>query len=453
MLIFKRLPGLALTVAFFLTCGVASSQPDLTGWNNLIRSMESATWVHDLETLEPGSVLGPCAPDVDPERWRKRSIWAENLAAGLEVLPLSEHHADRALKRLLADGMLVFRLMETAADRYRHATETAFEHAGLAPEWALLPMALTGWDNAYYGPGRRAGAWAMDVPAALHHGLRIERGWDERHLPERMTPAAVAQARKASLAFPDDPLRQIICFVRGRRAAQDIDLESLDSGLLEWLHLLRVILQADRNFNRDDTRSLWLLRDKRLGVSSCGEDDVLYFSLMDLDGADRLAIRQENPWYTTDSVTLRAERPALIIPMHVHHDGTELDLPCGVRPTRNAPIPIVQYVVRPGDVLGTIARDHGVRIDEIRQENQLAGDMIRVGQVLDIPGGVARQIARETPPSRTTDSWIWHTVKEGESYWTISSQYSHAGLEDIMEMNETPPEQLRPGMKIRIPPP
>ena len=122
MLIFKRLPGLALTVAFFLTCGVASSQPDLTGWNNLIRSMESATWVHDLETLEPGSVLGPCAPDVDPERWRKRSIWAENLAAGLEVLPLSEHHADRALKRLLADGMLVFRLMETAADRYRHAT-------------------------------------------------------------------------------------------------------------------------------------------------------------------------------------------------------------------------------------------------------------------------------------------------------------------------------------------
>ena len=429
------------------------AQPDLTGWTGIVRSMQHATWVEDLEQLEPGSVLEAMEPSINPNRFRMRTVWADELVRQLESLPHGEHHADRALERMLADSMLCFRLMETAADRYRRSVSEAFEGAGLPAEWALIPMALTGWDNAYYGPGRRAGAWAMDVPAALYHGLRIERGWDERHLPERMTPAAVAQARKASLAFPDDPLRQIICFVRGRRAAQDIDLESLDSGLLEWLHLLRVILQADRNFNRDDTRSLWLLRDKRLGVSSCGEHDVLYFSLMDLDGADRLAIRQENPWYTTDSVTLRAERPALIIPMHVHHDGTELDLPCGVRPTRNAPIPIVQYVVRPGDVLGTIARDHGVRIDEIRQENQLAGDMIRVGQVLDIPGGVARQIARETPPSRTTDSWIWHTVKEGESYWTISSQYSHVGLEDIMEMNETPPEQLRPGMKIRIPPP
>ena len=453
MLIFHRLPRHALIAALVLTCGGARSQPDLTGWNKLIRSMKSAAWVQDLENIEPGSVLAPFEPDIDPGRWRSRSVWAQDLTDQLEGLPYSEHHANRALQRLLADGMLVFRLMEIAADRYRHSTEAAFENAGLAPEWALLPMALTGWDNAYYGPGRRAGPWAMDVPSALHHGLRIERGWDERHLAERMTPVAVAQAREAGLTFPNDPLRQVICFVQGRRAARDIDLESLDSELLEWLHLLRVILQTDRNFNRDDTRSLWLLRDKRLGVSSCGEHDVLYFSLMDLDGPERLAIRQENPWYTTDSVTLRTERPQLLIPVQVGDGAAGLDLPCGVRPTSNAPIPIVQYVVQPGDVLGTIARDHGVRIDEIRHRNQLEGDMIRVGQILEIPGGVEQQVERRSSPSETADSWIWHTVKEGESYWTISSQYPHAGLDEIMKMNDTPPEQLKPGMKIRIPPP
>ena len=42
------------------------------------------------------------------------------------------------------------------------------------------------------------------------------------------------------------------------------------------------------------------------------------------------------------------------------------------------------YKVRSGDVLGTIARQHGVSVRELRQWNGLSGDMIRVGQKLYI---------------------------------------------------------------------
>lgn len=426
----------------------------MSGWNHLIRSMQEEAWVHDLESLEPGSVLAPLEPNLEPDRWRVRSSWAHQLTDLLEGLPLAEYHADRALRHLLADDMLAFRLMEAAADRYRNPTESAFQDAGMPGEWAILPMALTGWDNAYYGPGRRAGPWAMDLPSALYHGLEIRRGWDERHLPEKMTPAAVAHARQATLAFPDLPLHQVICFVRGRRAAEKLDLEALDSGLLEWLHLLRVILQVDRNFNRDDMQSLWLLREKRMVRTTCPEGD-LFFSQLPCEGEQRLSIRHENPWYTTDSVAFTEDRPLLLMPPSAMTADGPPAMPCGIRPERNRPIPTVRYVVRPGDVLGTIAREHGVRIDEIRHHNQLEGDVIRVGQLLEIPGAVQRHQEPTVPVETNEDSgpWIWHTVKEGESYWTISRQYAHAGFDDVMRMNVVPPAGLKPGMKVKIPPP
>lgn len=45
---------------------------------------------------------------------------------------------------------------------------------------------------------------------------------------------------------------------------------------------------------------------------------------------------------------------------------------------------VTVYRVKNGDVLGTIARRHGVSVRELRQWNGLRGDMIRVGQKLYI---------------------------------------------------------------------
>ncbi len=44
-----------------------------------------------------------------------------------------------------------------------------------------------------------------------------------------------------------------------------------------------------------------------------------------------------------------------------------------------------QYVVRKGDSLTTIARATGTTVNDLRAENGLDGDLIRVGQSLDIP--------------------------------------------------------------------
>jgi hypothetical protein len=47
----------------------------------------------------------------------------------------------------------------------------------------------------------------------------------------------------------------------------------------------------------------------------------------------------------------------------------------------------LEYRVRRGDSLWTIARSHGTTVEELRTANQLAGSRIFVGQVLDVPLG------------------------------------------------------------------
>jgi hypothetical protein len=47
----------------------------------------------------------------------------------------------------------------------------------------------------------------------------------------------------------------------------------------------------------------------------------------------------------------------------------------------------LEYRVRRGDSLWTIARTHGTTVEELRTANQLAGSRIYVGQVLDVPLG------------------------------------------------------------------
>ncbi len=450
-----------LILAFTLILGgmqwsAIRAQPDLIGWESLVRSMEWSAWVEDLESLESGCVLTPMQPQMDPSRWRIRSPWGESLLQQLEALPLAEHHADRALQRMLADGMLCFRLMEASTDRHRNEVEAAFEGAGLPADWAMLPMALTGWNNAYYGPGRRAGPWAMDLTSALSHGLEIRRGWDERHVPEAMTSAAIAQAHQAALAFPQDPLRQVMSFVRGPQAARGLDVTSLDAALLEWLHLFRVILQVDRNFDWNDTHALWMLRAGELKRLRCPNGGAAYFSMADTVPSLYGALRMENPWFTTDSIGFIDARPDLLIPIKVGQRWSDRDHFCARRPAPSVTVSSTVHVVGPGDVLGAIARDYGVRIGEIKRYNNLDSDLIRVGQRLEIPGSLGR--IAPAPPSvapRMNDQtpWIWHTVQEGESYWTISLQYPQAGLEDIMRMNDVSAEALQPGMKLKIPPP
>ena len=434
--------------------GLLNAQPDLSRWSSMVSAFEQATWVVDLEKLEPGCVLESRQPELITDGLRGFSLWAEMLTAELESLPLAEHHADRALERLLEDGMRRFQLVEASADRLRPTMELALEEAGLPLEWAVLPMVLTGWDGSYYGPGRRAGPWAMDLPTGLSLGLAIRRGWDERHVPESMARAACQHIVQVQSQFPDSPLRQVLAFVRGHAAGSTFDADAVDSDLLGWLHLLRVMIQVDRNFRRDRLHALWALRERQWTPFICDTEGALYFSHHHTTEWNLRALRNENPWFTTDSIGTTPLRPSIRVHSAWLDDESGQAWCQAKRPeTRQQ---TWSYTVRPGDVLGTIARRCGVRIEALRRWNGLDGDLIRAGQTLDIRGGitpppVSAKRGVKTPSDTGDSSWTWYTVQPGESYWSIAESHPGVSLADLLDINDVRPDKLQPDMRIRIP--
>ena len=124
----------------------------------------------------------------------------------------------------------------------------------------------------------------------------------------------------------------------------------------------------------------------------------------------------------------------------------------------------VYHRVRSGDVLGTIARQYGVRISDIKSWNRLRSNMIRIGQrlsiwVLPTYNSKTKNLytAKSTPktPSKSTMtkpsvSGRTYTVKYGDSLWSISKN-NNTTIEKLKQANKLASNTIRPGQSLVIP--
>lgn len=136
------------------------------------------------------------------------------------------------------------------------------------------------------------------------------------------------------------------------------------------------------------------------------------------------------------------------------------------------------YTVKSGDNLGFISEWYNVRLSDLRYWNNIHGNMIRVGQKLNIyvPQGTAskyadinklsfdekqRRIGKtttsanvETKPVQTTEGdYIYYKVRSGDTLWEIAKQYPGITETDIMKLNNmTSGKSLKAGQMIKIKP-
>ncbi|MCW5514664.1 LysM peptidoglycan-binding domain-containing protein [Muriicola sp. Z0-33] len=118
----------------------------------------------------------------------------------------------------------------------------------------------------------------------------------------------------------------------------------------------------------------------------------------------------------------------------------------------------IRYKVRSGDYLGKIAERYGVGVSQIKRWNGLRSNNLRVGQRLTIfPRRPITQVAKASPkaskPANTSSnaggSKI-HTVKRGDSLWTISRKYPGISIENLREWNGISGNNLQPGTKLKL---
>jgi len=129
-----------------------------------------------------------------------------------------------------------------------------------------------------------------------------------------------------------------------------------------------------------------------------------------------------------------------------------------VRTPDPAPAPVGvsgSHTVAKGDSLAKIARNHGVSVAELKTANGLSSDLIRIGQVLSIPGRSSTPVAA-TPaavpvaaaPASTASNY---TVAKGDTLWGIARKLGVSAAELARVNGLTDPSKLKIGTVLKVP--
>jgi membrane-bound lytic murein transglycosylase D len=111
----------------------------------------------------------------------------------------------------------------------------------------------------------------------------------------------------------------------------------------------------------------------------------------------------------------------------------------------------VVYIVKSGDTLGHIAEDYNTSSRKIRKWNGMSGSVIKPGQKLTIYPGPEQKKEPNRRNIKTDDSFTGkiHTVKEGESIWTIAKKYN-VSVSDVISWNDLDDDRIRIGWDLKI---
>ena len=120
----------------------------------------------------------------------------------------------------------------------------------------------------------------------------------------------------------------------------------------------------------------------------------------------------------------------------------------------------IVYRVRRGDVLGSIAMRHNVKVSDLKRWNNLRGNTIHVGQRLNVfpknsGGGSSTAVASSKSSGKKVSSAHLpnaktYIVQPGDTLWDISKKFEGLTIDKIKSMNHLGNTKLQPGQKLII---
>lgn len=321
------------------------------------------------------------------------------------------------------------------------ATEAAASYLkDLLAEFGDWRLALAAYNG---GPGRvrRAIAradtndyWQLDLPRETRN-----------YVPLFMAATVIAkdpqlfgfkpQAEEPAFAYEEVVLPADWSYVDLKAAAQLLGIER------QVLHDLNPELRQD--ITPPGNRSPYTLR------VPTGKGRILLDQYASLPAPQKAAVHQ---YRVQRGDTISGIAQTFGVTTRVITAANSLRNPNLIRPRQLLYIPVVPrakpangrrgiYIVRPNDVLGRIASQHGVSLSDLMKWNGLKTDRIKPGQKL-----VVRQ---ESIPQEVPSDGETYIVQPGDTLWELSRRFA-VRVPDLQAWNGLKTDRIKPGQQLTV---
>jgi membrane-bound lytic murein transglycosylase D len=148
-------------------------------------------------------------------------------------------------------------------------------------------------------------------------------------------------------------------------------------------------------------------------------------------------------------------------------DSDDADAPEGAY-VYQTKVTFFTHKVKRGEYLSSIAGKYKVTVTQLKKWNHLKTTRIVAGQNLTVKGTIRQKVwmtkdeqgnnipkkndsTNSTAVSSQQENYIFYTVQQGDTLFSISRQYNGISIDKLKELNNISDDCILPGMKLKVP--
>lgn len=372
-----------------------------------------------------------------------KTVW-DRLFSLYTMPEIDNHRIEREVQRYLKHPKFLTKLQQRA-EPYLHFILDEIEAKKLPGEFALLPVVESAFIPDARSKSSALGLWQFMPVTGRVFGLEQNWWYDGRKDIYKSTQAAATYLKQLSELHNGDwalalasynagngYIRKAIRRNKKKNRSTDYWSLSLHKETMGYVPKLMAIAKI-------------FAHAKDYKIPLLDIPNKPYFSIvsidspLDLDIAAKIAkmpvddFVKLNPAFKRSRVNKKGSYQLLV--KAGMEEGFKSRL--ANTPKKDWIKPSLRHKVKSGENLGVIAQKYNTSVYALRKNNRLASNMIKVGQLIHIPGLLDKKGAT-------------YTVKRGDTFWNIARQFA-VRSKDIASWNHISlTTALQPGQKLII---
>jgi membrane-bound lytic murein transglycosylase D len=322
---------------------------------------------------------------------------------------------------------------------------------GLPTELALLPIVESAYDPFAYSHSHAAGLWQFVPDTGKHYGLEKNWWYEGRRDVVASTAAALKYLHYLNKKFDGDWLLALAAYNSGEGTVGRAIRRNKKEGKPTDFWSLKLPKETRAYVPQLLAISSIVQNPQQYGITLVNIPNQPYFeevycdAQLDLAQAAAMAeisteeLYRLNPAYNRWTTPPGSDHKVLIPTYCVDKFKTTL-----ANTPKDQWIASREYFVKSGDSLGKIAQKNKVSVADLRRENALKSNLIRIGQVLKIPGSGANRTsiggARKS----------YYQVRSGDSLSKIAHN-NNVKINELLAWNNlSPKDKIQPGQQLQV---